>query len=191
MEWSAKKGVHAHPDPQQRHQGHRDPNPPAPDSLCLPSREGSRGDKETEEDEEVDKEEETDDEEEREDNEDGDKEGTDERTEEWSAAMARAAEASEQAYAIGDERTTERRPKPPNRTGRDTRRAKSPDVGQTKTLRKNAPNTTIKPRSSREQDLRRNDTREKRQSRKLEEYGCQEAQRGEHGTPIRDAQANC
>jgi hypothetical protein len=108
----------------------RTPRPELPetiDSLCLPSRERTRGDKETEEDEEVDKEEETDDEEERGDDEDGDKEGTEERTEEWSATMSRAAEASEQTYAIGDERTTERRPKPPKRTGRDTRRAKSPD----------------------------------------------------------------
>src|SRR6202044_3476984 len=54
-------------------------------------------------------------------------EGKDKIAEEWSATMSRAAEASEQAYAIGDERTTERKPKQPNRTGRDTRRAKSPD----------------------------------------------------------------
>lgn len=95
------------------------------DSLCLPSEEGSRGNKEIEEDEE-DKEGETDEEEATDDEED-DEESKEERVEAWSATMSRAAEASEQAYAIGDERTTERKPKPPNRTGRDTRRAKSPD----------------------------------------------------------------
>ena len=42
----------------------------------------------------------------------------------------------------------------------------NPLVGQTKTLAKDAPNTIIEPRSSREQDLRRNDTREKRETRK-------------------------
>ena len=84
MEWSAKKGVHAHPDPQQRHQTPRSELTRTFDSLCLPSKEGGRGDKETEEDKE---EEETDEEGETE-------EGKDKRAEEWSATMFRARQAS-------------------------------------------------------------------------------------------------